>query len=71
MLRFETLEKDSGECIFEMKGFANEIGPEAAYMMVLIYRCIYKSDPMEARIFRKTVLYAINGAFDAIERGDL
>lgn len=71
MLRFETLGNDDGNCIFEMKGTGKIIGTEAAYMMTLIYREIYRVDPAAAKKFRRITLYAINGAFDAIERGDL
>lgn len=70
MLRFETLDEKGG-CVFEMKGKGKIIGIEAAYMMTLIYKGIYKEDPAAAREFRRTVLYAINGAYDAVERGDI
>lgn len=70
MLRFETLDNE-GKCIFEMKGSAKEIGTEAAYMMSLIYRGMYRSDPKVAKTFREITLDAINRAYDCIERGDI
>lgn len=48
MLKFETLDKE-GRCIFEMNGFVKEIGTEAAYMMSLIYKNMYRSDPAAAK----------------------
>ena len=71
MLRFETLGNDDGNCILEMRGTGKEIETEAAYMFVLIYSKFFNKDPMLARTFRKHVLFAINEACDAIERGDL
>ena len=70
MLKFETLDKE-GRCIFEMNGNVNEIGTEAAYMMSLIYRDMYRADPAAAKTFREIILDTINRAYDVIERGDL
>lgn len=70
MLRFQTLDNEGG-CIFEVNGSSKEVGTEAAYMMSLIYRCMYRSDPAVAQTFREITLDAINRAYDAIERGDI
>ena len=71
MLRFEILDNNIGKCKLEMNGKTTEIATDAAYMMALIYRDIYRADPAVARIFREIVLDSINTAYDVIERGDL
>ena len=39
-------------------------------MVALIYNDLFKVDHASASLFRKKTMYALNGAMDAIERGD-
>lgn len=71
MIRFEIQSNDDGKCIFETSGSLIDIETEAAYMIALIYKSVYRSDPAVASKFRELLLHAINGAFDGIERGDV
>lgn len=69
MIKYET-QNAAGKCRLEVKGSSTDIGCDAAYMIALIYKDMFKSDPVSAAIFRDAIMYAINGAMDAIERGE-
>ena len=68
MIKYET--KQAGKCCLIVHGSTDEIGCDAAYMISLIYNDLFKADPAHAALFRKKTMYAINGAMDAIERGE-
>lgn len=68
MIKYET--KEPGKCYLEVSGSATDIGCDAAYMITLIYKDLFNADPACAARFRARTMYAINGAMDAIERGE-
>lgn len=68
MIKFETT--TPGKCYLEIQGSPDDIGRDAAYMIALIYRGLFNANPVCAAGFRARIMYAINGAMDAIERGE-
>lgn len=68
MIKYETTQ--AGKCRLEVHGSSDDIGCDAAYMIVLIYKDLFNANPKCAALFRKKTMYAINGAMDAIERGE-
>lgn len=68
MIQYET--RDPGKCYLEVSGTYIEIECDAAYMITLIYNDMFKKDPVTAASFRRRIMYAINRAMDAIERGE-
>lgn len=68
MIKYETTKP--GKCYLEVRGSSSDIGCDAAYMIVLIYKDLFNANPAAAALFRKSTMYAINGAMDAIERGE-
>ena len=68
MIKYEV--KGEGKCYLEVNGSSTEIGCDAAYMITLIYKDLFNANPARAAVFRKTTMYAINEAMDAIERGE-
>lgn len=69
MIKYEFTEP--GKSILEFRGSSDDIGCEAAYMLVQIYKGVFDEDPAVAARFRRVTMYAINGAMDAVERGEL
>lgn len=68
MIKYET--KGNGNCYLEVRGPSTKIGCDAAYMITLIYKDLFKASPACAAVFRESTMYAINSAMDAIERGE-
>lgn len=68
MIKYET--REPGKCYLEVSGSLKDIGCDATYMITLIYKDLFKMDPVIAACFRRHTMYAINGAMDAIERGE-
>lgn len=68
MIKFETTQP--GKCYLEVRGSSTDIGCDAAYMIALIYKDLFNANPACAARFRERTMYAINGAMDAIERGE-
>ena len=68
MIKFETTQP--GKCYLEVQGSSTDIGCDAAYMITLIYKDLFKEDPACAARFRARTMYVINVAMDAIERGE-
>ena len=68
MIKFETT--GAGKCYLEVRGSSTDIGCDAAYMITLIYKDLFNANPACAARFRERTMYAINGAMDAIERGE-
>lgn len=59
-----------GKTILETRGSVSDISCEAVYMIVLIYKEVFDKDPEAAASLRRSTMYAIIGAMDAIERGE-
>ena len=68
MIKYETTQE--GKCRLEVYGSSDEIGCDAAYMIALIYKDLFNANPACATLFRSKTMYALNGAMDAIERGE-
>lgn len=68
MIKYETTQ--AGKCCLVVRGSSDVIVCDAAYMIALIYKDLFKADPAAAARFRGATMYAINGAMDAIERGE-
>lgn len=68
MIKYETTEP--GKSILEIRGSLYDIGCEASYMIVRIYKEVFDKDPAAAASLRRSTMYAINSAMDAIERGE-
>lgn len=68
MIKYETTQ--AGKCRLEVHGSSDDIGCDAAYMIALIYQDLFNADPACATSFRRKTIYVLNGALDAIERGE-
>lgn len=68
MIKYETTQP--GKCYLEVHGSSTEIGCDAAYMITLIYKNLFNTDPVAAATFRGAIMYAINEVMNAIERGE-
>lgn len=68
MIKYETMQ--GGKCFLQVRGSSIEIGCDAAYMIALIYKDLFNENPAAAATFRGATMYALNGAMDAIERGE-
>lgn len=68
MIKYEITER--GKCKLEVGGYTTEIGCDAAYMIALIYKDIFITDPAVAARFRRLIMEALNDTMDAIERGE-
>lgn len=68
MIKYETTQ--AGKCLLEVHGSSDDIGCDAAYMIALIYKDLFNANPVRAALFRSKTMYALNGAMDAIERGE-
>lgn len=68
MIKYEFTEP--GKSVLEIKGSISDIGCEAAYMIVMIYKEVFDKDPAAAASLRRSTMYAIDSAMGAIERGE-
>ena len=68
MIKYKT--GRGSKCFLQVRGSSKEIGCDAAYMITLIYKNLFNTNPAAAATFREATMYAINEAMDAIERGE-
>ena len=68
MIKYETMQ--GSKCFPQTRGSSSEIGCDAAYMIALIYKDLFNTNPADAATFRRATMYAINHTMDAIERGE-
>lgn len=68
MIKYET--NGAGKAYLEIQGSTTDIGCDAAYMLAIIYKDLFKKSPDRASLFRHFTMYAIENTMDAIERGE-